>query len=105
MALVPICTLDKIVTGEAVVSGSQTDPWGAPSPQATSWTAPTGNAASSGGFDAFGHTSTTTNGTSANIDDAFDLLSSRTDTSSTSQGKTKNTAMDGFDPLTGKCCH
>ncbi|XP_064594736.1 LOW QUALITY PROTEIN: epsin-2-like [Liolophura sinensis] len=81
---------------------SQTDPWGAPAPQATPWTTSAGNAASPGGFDSFGHsTTTTTNGTSGNIDDAFDLLSSRTDTVSPSQGKTNNAAMDGFDPLTG----
>lgn len=77
----------------------QSDPWGAPpsnQPQDSPW-GPAPVPGSTAGVTTNFNASPTTNGTNGNIDDDFDILSSRM-----SPSKTQGQPLDAFDPLAGE---
>lgn len=80
----------------------KTDPWGVPmanQAQASPWS-PSPVPGSTAGATTF-NPSPTTNGTNGNVDDDFDILSSRTSPSK-SQETTGGQQLDAFDPLAGE---
>ena len=80
---------------------SEADPWAAPisnQAQASPWS-PSPVPGSTAGATTFSPPPTT-NGTAGNVDDDFDILSSRTSPSKT-QETTGGQALDPFDPLAG----
>lgn len=80
---------------------AQTDPWGSPAPnqpQSSPW-GPAPVPGSTAGVTTSFSPGPTTNGTNGNIDDDFDILSSRTSPSKT---QVAGQSVDAFDPLAGE---
>lgn len=92
--------VSSLVIFETFISGSQPDAWGvSPGPQSSPWGSPA-PPQQTAGLDPFGSPAaptTTTNGTN-NIDEAFDLLSSRSTEGSPAKSA-GSSAAQAFDPL------